>query len=66
MFTLNGSIVASPPEENPRRRTLHYSRMPSRTASLQTSSRHGELLQDISVGHRLKTSAFVTSAILRH
>ncbi len=64
-FTWNGSIVASPPEIDPTRRTFHYTRMPSRKNSIETSSRNGELRRDILIGHRLRTSAFKTSAVLR-
>jgi hypothetical protein len=63
-FTGNGSIVASPPEAaSGRRRTLHYSKMPSRDNSVETRSYQGDLLGDVMVGDRLATSAFTTSAV---
>lgn len=64
-FTWNGSIVASPPESGSRWRTLHYTRMPSRTNRIETSSRNAELLRDIVVGHRLRSSTLTTSPIQR-
>lgn len=64
-FTGNGSIVASPPEDDLKRRTFHYTRMPSRRISFQTSSQNGGLLGDVRVGHRLKATSFHTSAIQR-
>jgi hypothetical protein len=62
-FTWNGSIIASPPAWGEGRRTFHYTRMPSRTADLDTSSRDGALLRDPEVGHRLVTSVFTSSAV---
>jgi hypothetical protein len=64
-FTCNGSLVASPPRDGARRRTFHYTRMPSRTDITETSSREGELLGDVAVGHRMISSALSTSAVHR-
>ena len=64
VFTMNGSIVASPAEDSSDR-TFHYTRMPSRKTECETSSRNGRLKDDIAVGHGLKSTAYATSAIRR-
>lgn len=64
VFTMNGSILASPAEDS-RNRTFHYTRMPSRKNVSATSSRNGRLYEDIAVGQPLIASAYTTSAVSR-
>jgi hypothetical protein len=61
-FTYNGSIVASPSASS-RLRKIHYTRMPSRDASLESSIQYGALRGDIEIDRCLATTAFTTSAV---
>ncbi len=61
----NGSIISSSPHVRPTsNRMIHYMRMPSRNINMDPAvSTRGQLLEDVQVGHRFKSSAFRSSQV---